>query len=645
MFGAALFAIALGAPEPVRAFPVGDTTGPPAGRSIVQIDVSGEGMAEGLATRLPAWEEPISAGTERLVLPNALVAELLAEGWPIESVGQAPADLRAWPACAPRLDDLQAWLRSYALEHPDLVEVIDIGDSHCKSVGGCTTAGGEVVPGDDLLFARVTRRGAGPEKSGKLWVDAGLHARELATYAVARGLVEYLVEGYGADPQLTWLLDHREVYVGIASNPDGTRLVELGASGHYGGEPWYWRKNARSVDAACAWPPSMTEHSGVDLNRNHAFKWDAPGHSRDKCAQTYRGSAPASETEIRAYEAYARGLFPSRRGPGDADAADPDAMGVLINLHSYTSSGTVLVPWGWTAARTADDAALVALAERYIAGNGYARQYSLYPVSGNTRDWGYGELGIPAYVVELAGADFFPTCAEVDAALSANIPPLIELLALADKPYHRIRGPEVVELTATEPRPGAPELTLRAVLDERRAGRDRVAGAEVLVGLAGGVGPTWPLPPPGAPEGTGMGLSPADGRFDSVREVALGDIDVSGLAPGPHYAVVRARDARGMWGPSRAVGFIVAADVTPEPSASSTAVREPPSPSSTPTSTATPTPTATITTTASATSTPSATATAPQASPSSPSSTHTPSSTPPAPTATSRPAYLPWSRR
>ena len=71
----------------------------------------------------------------------------------------------------------------------------------------------------------------------------------------------------------------------------------------------------------CAWPPTGGNQYGVDLNRNQAFKWDEEGHSTNPCASTYRGTAPASEPEIVAYEDYLRSLFPDQRGPEDTDAA------------------------------------------------------------------------------------------------------------------------------------------------------------------------------------------------------------------------------------------------------------------------------------------------------------------------------------
>ena len=42
---------------------------------------------------------------------------------------------------------------------------------------------------------------------------------------------------------------------------------------------------------------TATNHHGVDLNRNADFLWGAIGASVDPCAQTFKGTGPASEPE------------------------------------------------------------------------------------------------------------------------------------------------------------------------------------------------------------------------------------------------------------------------------------------------------------------------------------------------------------
>ena len=174
--------------------------------------------------------------------------------------------------------------------------------------------------------------------------------------------------------------------------------------------------NSAAGSASCAWPPNAYSHYGIDLNRNHIFKWDvAGGGSTAPCDQTYRGVAPGSEPEIQAYETLVRSLIPDQRGPGDTDPAPLTATGIMINIHNYTDPGSILVPWGWTTALPPNNTELMAIGNKFntLTGNTYDVSHALYPVSGNTRDWGYGELGVPAYVIELYGDDFFTSCSLV----------------------------------------------------------------------------------------------------------------------------------------------------------------------------------------------------------------------------------------
>jgi hypothetical protein len=64
--------------------------------------------------------------------------------------------------------------------------------------------------------------------------------------------IEALVNGYGVDANITWLLDQREIYVALTSNPDGRALEELGlgAEPPNTGSPWYCRKNGNQAISA-----------------------------------------------------------------------------------------------------------------------------------------------------------------------------------------------------------------------------------------------------------------------------------------------------------------------------------------------------------------------------------------------------------
>ncbi|MEZ4766848.1 MAG: M14 family zinc carboxypeptidase [Caldilineales bacterium] len=545
------------APAAELAAPTGDPQ-PPSGRYYVQIDINSSQGAADLAQILPDWDEAFEAGSSTVILTEAEITRVRNRGYTATVVGDAPAVPDVWPACYSHLSELNTWLQVYAADHPTFIDLIDYGDSWCKTQGGCTTPAPQnwSWPGDDLIVARITNELADGPKTGRFFVDAGIHAREIPTPELAKAFIEALVDGYGVDPNATWLLDQREIYVVLSSNPDGRRLVELGAGLEppYTGNPWYWRKNGNYSYAgslACAWPPSSGSHYGVDLNRNHIFKWEGPfgGYSTYICDQTFRGSSPASEPEISAYEDFVRSIIPDQRPPGDNDPAPADTTGFLINLHNVTS-GVILVPWGWTTANSPNNAQLEAIAYKMSTYNSYGVQHALYPVSGNTRDWAYGELGIPAYVIELYGDDFFTSCGLLPGIISNMLPVLKYASTISDRPYMRVYGPDARNVAANPASvaSGAP-VNLTAQINDTQNGNQPIAAAEYYVVRPGDA-------PPGDP-GTGTPMAAADGTFNSTVENVQATVDTAGLGRGAHLALVRGLDSGGNWGPFSAQSFTV----------------------------------------------------------------------------------------
>ena len=77
---------------------------------------------------------------------------------------------------------------------------------------------------------------------------AAIHARELTTAEVATRFAEQLVQRYGVDPDVTWLLDYNEVHILAQSNPDGRKMAEADAGNpNIANENAYWRKNVNNT--------------------------------------------------------------------------------------------------------------------------------------------------------------------------------------------------------------------------------------------------------------------------------------------------------------------------------------------------------------------------------------------------------------
>jgi len=106
-----------------------------------------------------------------------------------------------------RYDDLTRILQGYADEYPQLVKVESIGKS---------------FEGRDIWLVTVTNAETGDaEDKPALWVDANIHAAEVAPSSACLYLINRLVTEYGANPDITRCLDTRAFYVCPRVNPDG----------------------------------------------------------------------------------------------------------------------------------------------------------------------------------------------------------------------------------------------------------------------------------------------------------------------------------------------------------------------------------------------------------------------------------------
>ena len=296
---------------------------------------------------------------------------------------------------------------------------------------------------------------------------------------------------------------------------------------------------------------------GVDLNRNHSFKWGVTGASNDPCNLIYRGPAAASEPEAQAIEAYGSAIFVDRRGPADSDAAPADTEGVMITLHSY--GDLVLHPWGWSAAPAPNATQLATLGRKFAYYNGYTvgvGNTSLYATSGDMDDWFYGALGIPAYTIEL-GTAFFQSCSLL-------------------REQHRRQQPARAALrlqggAATLPGAGRPGNHQRdtgrgsrragAGGDAHRAGRRQSLRRQQRAEPGDQGGALHHRPAVVGGQRT-YALAATDGAFDEVAETIQATVATSGLALGKHLIFMEAQDANGVWGvPSAA--FLTVTDQPP----------------------------------------------------------------------------------
>lgn len=432
-------------------------------------------------------------------------------------LGRGGGTIAGFP-CYRTVEQTFADLQALTITRPDLARFVDIGDSWEKLNG---PGAGFEIP------ALVIGRAASPAPKSPLVIIAAMHARELATAELATRFAESLVNGYGVDPDITWLLDHREIHIVPQLNPDGRKRAESGLS---------WRKNVNN--GFCA----DTDSRGIDLNRNSTFFWGGPSSSGSQCSLIFRGPSAASEPETTAIEAYMGQVFTDQRGPDLDDAAPATAEGLFISIHSF--SELVLFPWEGVGANAPNHAGLRTLARRLGFSNNYhACQDCLGAASGTAVDAAYGEYGVAAFTYEI-GTSFFQSCAFFEGdILPGNLPSLTYAAKASRRPYQAPAGPEVTSATIIGgPVMAGVPVTLDATADDTRYGPsgDPEPGepTENVVAVGYTIGdPPWAVP--------ATAMSPVDGGFDSTVEDATVSIDTTGLGIGRHLVYVVATDAAG----------------------------------------------------------------------------------------------------
>ncbi len=478
-------------------------------------------------------------GDDRFIMTTSQqLDELRRAGWQIRVDEERTNILRQQSADTVQggyrtVPEMRAFADALAARWPNHVEVVNYGQSWEKINSGGTA-------GHDLFAVKITnRQRPGPKPT--ILITAAIHARELVPSEIALRLMEYLMNNYGYDSDVSWLINDHLIVIVPTANPDGRRLAEQG---------FFQRKNTNtSYGGGCPNPPTPFDQYGVDLNRNFNFKWGTVNMPTEpKCGQTYPGPTAASEPETAALQNLKASLFADQRGPLDTDAAPQTTTGVFIDLHSYGN----LVMWAWAHNSTAppNGPDLEIIGRRLASYNGHTpfQSIELYPSSGATRDYIYGALGVASFTFEIgpdtgACGGFMPPFSCLDNGSdgrfwSRNLPALIYAARIARTPYQLSKGPTPDSASATIVLRNPRIYALRTQFSEQYNGGQNITAAEYYLDT-----PPWA-------GGTPAPMTALDGSFDSPNEVAFA-VGQPGQTGEPFY--VRARDSLGNWGPVRAI--------------------------------------------------------------------------------------------
>ncbi|MGZ4106862.1 MAG: M14 family zinc carboxypeptidase, partial [Tumebacillaceae bacterium] len=234
---------------------------------------------------------------------------------------------------------VQSILADRASRFKNLATVVTIGHSY---------------EGQPIQVMKITSNSNKNAKPKSLWIG-GTHAREIAPPEVMLSNIDYLLNGYGTDPDVTWMLDNREIYILPVMNPDGHHKAE---------QLLNWRKNT----------DTRWGGDGVDLNRNYDEMplgvWGNPiyGTSTNPFNEEFCGGYAFSEPETQAVRNLVEGVMGTTGTPSTVQ----NGFNMVVDMHTY--GNLIMWPWNWTSdvsqyGATSDIANMQKIGEKFATYN------------------------------------------------------------------------------------------------------------------------------------------------------------------------------------------------------------------------------------------------------------------------------------
>jgi carboxypeptidase T len=288
---------------------------------------------------------------------------------------------------------------------------------------------GKSIEGRPILAYRISDNADTNEANEPEVLYTALHhAREPESLMTVLYFMEKLLQGYGNIPEITYLINHRQMWFIPIVNPDG--YVYNQQTNPEGGG--LWRKNRRK---------NSDGSFGIDLNRNYGLFWGFNdfGSSPIPADETFRGLSAFSEPETEAIRHFV------------------NAHQFLLALNYHSFRNLWIYPWAFTNKETDDKLIFREYAQYMTRQNKYQIGTTFdtlgYLANGEAADWFYGELrfGQPkifAMTPEIGGFidNFWPSQNRILPLARENYKANLALAWLAGG-YIVVRNSNVVELS------------------------------------------------------------------------------------------------------------------------------------------------------------------------------------------------------
>ena len=302
-------------------------------------------------------------------------------------------------------------LEALANEYSDLAALYNIGTTQGSTYFNQGNSNYNQYQDHYIWALKITTNPDIPNDRPAVYFNGVHHAREPISAEMVMLIGYHLLNEYGTDPHITYLVENTEIWLIPLLNPDGYRLVTTQTNIN-------WRKNIRDNNNSGQFNSGV---DGVDLNRNYNHEWALiPNQS----ALNYSGPTPFSEPELWGLQ----NLWESRKFIAG------------ISYHSYGEM--VLFPPGYTAGLYSPDYAAqsslaLAMAQTIPKLNGNTHysamnSWQFYPATGTSEDYAYCVHGIFAFTLEM-GTSFIPTHTLAQQICEDNLEAALVLLRRGQK--------------------------------------------------------------------------------------------------------------------------------------------------------------------------------------------------------------------
>ncbi len=237
---------------------------------------------------------------------------------------------------------------------------------------------GTSIEGRELAALKISDNVNEDENEAEVFFDGGIHGDEIGAAENSIRFARDLCVKYGSDPDVTFLVNNREIWIYYMVNPDG-------------------RENMVRYNAA-----------GVDCNRDYGYMWDEWGGS----------TGAYSQQEIKALR----------------NCSFENQFVVHTTYHSGTEY--VSCPWSYRSDAPADAAHILQLAEVYSDESGYANlefgqgNTGMYAINGSTKDGNYGAMGSISWSMEISN-DKQPPVSQLMQYYNWNYPSMLAMCEYA----------------------------------------------------------------------------------------------------------------------------------------------------------------------------------------------------------------------